>query len=726
MGRIAILIAATALAACGPRGSEPIQALDPDASVRSCAVEIATTAPPGVRVVQVAGTFSDWQPLDMSADGDRLSRGLGELVPGTYAYKFVYDGTFEGDPPVDVRATWRGGYENRALVVHDCRRPSLQAESVQVEGDRVVGRFRWSRAASRSPLDPESMIATVGHDDLPGTAIQVLPDGTIVVTAPAPIDGKYTLALTAADVDGHTNEEGRVLLPAWRERESFEWADGVMYFPFIDRFRKTAPSPEPPIAGASPGANYLEGDLVGLLHAIEEGLLEDLGVRSLWLTPVVDNPDGAWIGSDPSEWYTGYHGYWPVAPRAVEGRLGTADVPAEQALKMVIDEAHARGVRVLFDVVLNHVHEQHPWIAQHPEWFDLADPCVCGSPGCGWEERARTCRFAPYLPDVEYRQQGAVDAMIDELFWWVDSFDIDGFRVDAAKHMDHVILRTLRAEVEHRLHKPGAPHFYLVGETFTGAGAQGLIAAYIGPHELDGQFDFPLYWRVREAVSDGGSFRPLAAEVRAGEAAYGDQLHFMSTFFGNHDVARLATELAGCEDWGAMWGVCHDYLADGVRSDTDAFLIERLSFAWAIVATQPGPPLLYYGDEVGLAGGNDPDNRRMRPWPPYTAAQQQLYETFAELGQLRARTPALQRGDRRELWVDDDVYAYARQTAQGDLALVVLSRWRQGSFSLPIPAAVAPEAARFVHDDGAVAGAVVGGRLEINLDRWSWQILHLE
>jgi glycosidase len=709
--------------ACGEPDRAIVDPVEPDAAARSCEVVLTEAVPSGAGTVRIAGSFSDWQPLDTVRDGDRVSLALGALVPGTYPYKLVIDGTFEGDPPLGVRTAWSGGFENRALVVDDCRRPSIVAERVEVVGDEVVGHFRWTRAASDMPLDPDTLAATVGGAPLPPDAVTVDEDGAIRVVAPAPVDGKYTLALTAADFEGRFNEEGRVLLPAWREPTPFAWGDGVMYFPFVDRFRRTAASPEPPIEGASPGAGYLEGDLVGLHAAIEEGLFEDLGVRSLWLTPVADNPDGVWVGRDTTEWYTGYHGYWPAAPQTVEGRLGTPEVPADEALRRVIDAAHARGVRVLFDVVLNHVHESHPWVASHPDWFDLADPCTCGDPGCGWEEAARTCRFAPYLPDVEYRNPAAVDAMIGELFWWIETFDVDGFRVDAAKHMDHVILRTLRAEVDDRLHKPGAPHFYTVGETFTGAGAQGLIAAYIGPHELDGQFDFPLYWRVREAVRDGGSFRPLAAEVRAGEAAYGAQLHYMSTFFGNHDVARITTELAGCSDWGAMWGVCHDHLADGTRDATDDFLIERLSLAWAFVATQPGPPLLYYGDELGLAGGNDPDNRRMRPWGPYTDAQEELLATFERLGQLRARTPALQRGDRRELWVDDDLYVYARVTDDGDAAIVALSRFTSGRREIPIPADVLPEGTRLLTDDGAAAGAVSGGRLALNLDRWSWQVL---
>lgn len=691
-------------------------------AVRTCDVSLSASLPEGVREGAVSGTFSDWNPLPLDGVEDGVGTlELGRLLPGTYAYKFVWDGTYEGAPPIDVPSTWDGGVENRALVVGDCTRPTLEAlEATATADGSVDAELLWTRGEDGASLD--TVEARIG-----GVQVQaeVRDDGIVHVAATGLPRGKHTVLVQAWDTEGREAEGGPVFLPLWVQDSDFAWGDGVLYFAFVDRFRDGGPSPESPIEGAAWGTNYRGGDLAGLRDALEEGYLDDLGVRSIWLSPVVDNPDGAWLGSSGDTRYTGYHGYWPTTPRTVEGRFGTVDTSADQALLEVVDAAHARGIRVVFDVVLNHVHEQHPWITSHPDWFDLADPCVCGSPGCGWEEKPRTCRFASYLPDVEYRNQGAVDAMIDEVRWWLRTYDLDGLRVDAAKHMDHVILRTLSYRLRQEITDPGAAPVYLVGETFTGSGQQGLIAEYIGPHELDGQFDFPVYWQIRGTLHDGGSFRNLAGELAASDATYGDQLHAMSVFYGNHDVPRLATELAGCDTW-ELFGGCSDPLGDGPAdrvTEEQAWLVDRIALAWALVATQPGPPLLYYGDEYGLAGSGDPDNRRDMPWEDLSAAQLELRDRVSALALLRASDPALQRGDREVLHVEDDFMVLARTTPEQGSAIAWFSRFADGARTVSVPARIAPEGTVLVDGLSGVEHTVEGGVVRINADPWSYGVL---
>jgi len=713
------------LLGCTDPGLDPVDTdadLDP-APIRSCRVQIQGELPDGVQQGAVAGTFSDWQPVALDdADGDGTGTAdLGTLVPGTYAYKFVWDGTYEDQPPPWVPTTWDDGVENRALIVEDCRQPDLQPVSISATPQGTLhAEVQWVRGRDGDPLDRESIRISLGDAPVPPT----YRDGLLVIDAAGLPPGKHSLRVQASDTAGRSAEP--VWLPVWVEDEPFAWSDGVLYFAFVDRFRDGGPSPEDPITGHLPGAGYREGDLVGLRDALREGFFDDFGVRSIWLSPVADNPDGAWAGSVPGQDYTGYHGYWPVAPGTVEGRFGTTQVDAETALHQVVEEAHARGIRVVLDLVLNHVHQDHPWVSEHPDWFDLDAPCVCGDPGCGWEEKPRTCRFAPYLPDVEYRARGAVEGQLDEVWWWLTTFDLDGLRVDAAKHMDHVILRRLSLMLQDRVDAAGGAHVYLVGETFTGPDQRDLIRAYVAEHELDGQFDFPLYWRIRESLRDEGSFRPLAAEARAGAEVYGPFLPTMSPFFGNHDVARLSTELAGCEDWSAVWGVCSDVLgkgpADRIEPD-QAWLVDRMSLAWALVVTRPGVPLLYYGDELGLAGANDPDNRRDRPWTELSAAQRELQARFEALAAARAGSVALRRGQVRELWVDDDLYVIARVHEQ-QVALAWTSRWSDGPRSIPVPPDVLPSGATVVDLlGGDVSLTLQDGRITLPTRPWSYGVL---
>ncbi len=657
---------------------------------RDCDVTFTHVAPEGVLAVEIAGRFNAWTPQPMTASDEAgvHTRWLGALAAGTYGYKVIYDGTWQ-EPRPEVPTTWEGGVENQALVVGDCRKPALRTVAGEATATgALTATFQFDRAEDGAPLDPAAVDITVGG--LPASAvganIAIDPDtGRITLSATGLPDGKHTVRVTARDTAGLAPEHGDAFLPLWVEPTPYTWQSGVLYYIFLDRFADGGGADTLIDGTEFDGTNFLGGDLVGAREALEDGWFDALGVTSLWLSPVYDNPEQAYPGS--GGWhYTGYHGYWPIDPRGVEARLGTDTISGEAALRDLVDAAHARGIRVMLDLVLNHVHEDHPYVAT----FGLdGEPCVCtDQPGaCNWNTNPLGCWFTDYLPDLDYRDQRVVDQMVADVQWWAETFDVDGFRVDAAKHMDHVILRTLSHRLRERYTAPGGAPFYLVGETFVGRGEQGAIMEYVADHELDGQFDFPLLYPIRDAIGRDQGFGGLASEVRAGDAAYGRFVHGMSPFMGNHDIERYATYIAGCDDW-MLFGGCQDVLGTpGGPTEEQQGLIDRLALSWAFVVTQPGVPLLYYGDEIGLAGAGDPDNRRMMPWT-FTASQQTLLERVQALAQVRRDVPALQTGDRRELWVDDTLYAYGRYGPGLDGAIVVLNRGAQRSQTMAAPAAL--------------------------------------
>ena len=664
---------------------------DPASPARRCDVTLSAPFPAGTDA-NVAGAFNGWNPQPMfDADGDgTFEASLGMLVARTYPYKFVFNGNWE-DPPDDVYTAFDGGIENRALRVGDCRLPTLDAISGAASPDGTLeASFQFTRSADGDALAPSSLLVTVG-------GVEVVPDfdpatGVISVAVTGLSPGKHSVRVTARDTAGDGTEGGDAFLPLWVEDEPYSWEDGVLYYAFLDRFRDGGPSGEPALDGSTYGIGYLGGDLVGAKAAIDEGWFDDLGVTSIWLSPVNENPDGLFGGSFGYQ-YSGYHGYWPTRGRDVEDRLGTETVPPEQALHEFIDAAHAHGIRVLLDVVLNHVHEEHEYISAHPDWFG-APPCSCTSDSgpCNWDTNPLYCWFTDYLPDLDYKIAPVTDQMLADLEWWVETFDVDGFRVDAAKHMDHVIMRSSALMLRDKYEDAGGAPFYLVGETFTGAGGQGLIMQYVSEHELDGQFDFPLLYPIRNAIGQGQGFRGLSNEMKSSDAAYGPWVHGMSVFMGNHDVGRYPTDITGCAGYDpnrTVFGHCRDVLAEGGANPPTGEqwnLINRLSMSYAFVATQPGVPLLYYGDEVGLAGAGDPDNRRLMPWTR-SNAQQTLVDRVMRLGQVRREHEALQEGGRRELWVDDQLFVYARNKGD-DVAIVAmcLGQWGTGrTQSVPVP-----------------------------------------
>ncbi len=689
-------------------------------TVRDCSVALRWTPPGSPTTVEVAGEFNDWSPAALAPTGDGAwTVDLGALAPGVYGHKFIVDGAWEGAPPVNVYTKWSDGTENRALRVGDCTRGLLQTVSAAATaGGSLTATVQFASPAAGTPIDPAATTVLVGDTTVTPTIDAAA--GTVTVSVSGLPPGKHSLRLSAADTAG-VAAENELFVPLWVEDEAWVWDDALLYFVFTDRFRNGDLGAEPfsPVDGVATTANYQGGDFQGVIDALDEGYFDALGVTALWLSPVYENPEGGYLGTDGVHRFTGYHGYWPTAALGIEQRFGTASSSSSDKLAELIEKAHERGIRVLFDLVLNHVHEDHHYLDEHPEWFGAG--CVCGTSGCGWEEKPVECWFTDYLPDLNYRQHDLTERVLADTLALVAAYDVDAVRIDAAKHMDHVIMRSLQKRLTDEVEAGGGAPVYLVGETFTSD--RGLIMDYVGDHELDGQFDFPLYYAIRSTFTGGGgSFRDLEAAVQASEAAYGDAL--MSPFLGNHDIERFATAVTGRA--GDPWaGWLEDPMAEGGGTVTEWDLINKASMAFVFTLTQPGVPLVYYGDEIGLHGGGDPDNRRMMSFAPYLSANQEtLLARVQAVGQARAASTALRRGVRRQLWVDDSLYAYARDAGGGDVAVVVMNKGGSARSERLDLSALGVDGATFVDALGSGAGGTVsGGQLSVEVASWQSLLL---
>ncbi len=422
---------------------------------------------------------------------------------------------------------------------------------------------------------------------------------------------------------------------------------------------------------ATPGSRA-GGTLGGLRAELEKGTFEALGVTGFWLSPVYLNPTEARAGRD-GRMYEGYHGYWPLDSRGVDPKIG-----GESELRALIDEAHRRGIKVLLDVVPNHVYEQNPlYTARRGQgWFNEQDACVCGAPGCDWGARIHSCWFTPYLPDVRWQNADAARQQADDVRWWVEQFGVDGVRIDAVPMMERAGTRRIARGLRRAAAADEPP--FLLGEVFTGPGAGGIeqIRYFLGPDTLDSAFDFPLMWALRSSVaSDSEGLDEVEKILVATDEALDGSGAVKARMLGNHDVSRFLSAAAG-DDGGDPW------LAPPPRPGPAAFARHRM--ALALVLTLPGMPVLYYGDELGLPGASDPDCRRVMPCydglPDDEAATLRLARA---LGTLRTCSAALRRGPREPLLVSRDAYAFRRQA--GDEQVVVLAARGSGptTFSLP-------------------------------------------
>ena len=551
-----------------------------------------------------------------------------ELSEGLYCYKFIVDGAFIMDPSNPERI-YCDGIENSLLRVRDHLRPTLTATLTETA---VVVTYHPGSTGAGPDGTPSALNGAVW--DAQSSSWTLALDGFE--------DGKHTLKVEVDDTEGHPAYD--VLVPFWRgPHASFVWEDALVYMIMTDRFVNGNESNDESPTGAASGADWQGGDLAGVTQMIESGYFDDLGVSALWLTPFNTAADGTGKAADGVHDVSAFHGYWPTEARGVEPRLGTED-----ELHAMVDAAHERGIRVMMDFVVNHVHEDHEYVQSHPEWFNSG--CICGQADCDWTEHRLDCQFTAYMPDVNWKNRYASEQFIADALWWMETFDLDGARIDAVKHVENLAVANLVAQINQRFETVGND-VYLKGETAMGWSGHsleanqdqyGAINAYMGPDGLDGQADFVLYHAVVDNVFVSGNenYHHLDFWTNRSQDQYLSG-SLMVPYVGSHDVPRLtspptpAPAMLTTSGWSR---VCP------VNRDASAYHAALQAYGWLL--TTPGAPLLYYGDEYGEYGGADPDNRHMyrneSQWSGHEAA---LFENISELGKLRLSSLALRQGD---------------------------------------------------------------------------------
>ncbi|MBL9101249.1 MAG: hypothetical protein JNL82_09835 [Myxococcales bacterium] len=451
---------------------------------------------------------------------------------------------------------------------------------------------------------------------------------------------------------------------------TFNWQDSVIYFVFVDRFNNGDPGNDAS-SGVEVETDWQGGDWAGVKAKVEAGYFNELGVNTLWLTVPMDNTSDKGIGTD-GHYHSAYHGYWPTDLGATEEHFGTL-----QELKDLVAAAHAQDLKVILDYAMNHVHSSAPVYTDHPDWFWPNDNgqggnCVCGM-GCSWDDPVanKRCWFTDYLPDFNFTNAAARQYSVDNAITWIKDTGIDGFRLDAVKHIADDWLFDMRARVQSEIEPVTLEHFYMVGETFTGDKA--TIKYYVRPDMLDGQFDFPLRMQMAATLLiRKGSMSDLAGFLDANDGYYGNGV--MSTFIGNHDIPRAIHLAEDVPLWDDQWTDGKDKAwmnKPGLPQGMAPF--ERLGLAFTLLFTTRGAPLVYYGDEIGLPGAGDPDNRRFMQWDGYSAGQSWLLQHMKDLGAVRAAHTALRRGARKTLASGTHTMAYEMKDAN-ETVYVALNR----------------------------------------------------
>jgi glycosidase len=462
--------------------------------------------------------------------------------------------------------------------------------------------------------------------------------------------------------------------------DSFDWRDAVIYWAFVDRFANGNPANDKPSADSrlQTSTNWQGGDWAGLTAKISAGYFAALGVNAIWITVPVDSSDSVGLGTGgDTHYYSGYHGYWPRDLTTVDSHFGSSD-----DLTNLIATAHGAGIKIIVDYAMNHVHQDSPvWQAHQSDgWFNPlvqnGETCVCNgiaNDACNYDgSLGKSCWFASYLPDWNFLNSDARGYVVDNAVKWMTDYGFDGFRLDAIKQIEPIWLSDFRSALLAKVEATTKQHIYLVGETFSGD--RNLIKSFISPCTmLDGQFDFPLRAQLDQNVlMRQGKMGDLVSFMDSNTSFYGTSV--MSTFLGNHDVPRSIHFAEDTPVWSDVWADGKDRnFMNQPAQPTSPNPYDRMATAFAILMTNQGAPMIYYGDEVGLAGAGDPDNRRFMPAGGYSAAQQALLGRMQKLGAIRAAHTALRHGDRTTLFTDDDSWVY-RMADGGDTVYVAVNR----------------------------------------------------
>ncbi|RRR85581.1 pullulanase-type alpha-1,6-glucosidase [Streptomyces sp. RP5T] len=462
---------------------------------------------------------------------------------------------------------------------------------------------------------------------------------------------------------------------------------------------------------------YQGGDLKGLTKRLD--YIKGLGTTSIWMAPIFKNRPVQGTGANAS---AGYHGYWITDFTQVDPHFGT-----NKDLETLISKAHAKGMKVFFDVITNHTADvvdyeeksydylskgAFPYLTKDGRPFDDADyasgdrrfpavdadsfprtPKVTGTNAkvpswlndptmyhnrgdSTYAGESTTYGDFSGLDDLWTERPEVVSGMERIYQRWVRDFDIDGFRIDTVKHVNMEFWTQWATALDAYAAKQGRKDFFMFGEVYSADTS--VTSPYVTQGRLDATLDFPFQEAARQYASQGGSARKLAS-------VFGDDYKYTTdkanayeqvTFLGNHDMGRIGY-----------------FLNQDNPKATDAELLAKDRLANELMFLSRGNPVVYYGDEQGFTGAGGDKDARQTMFASKTAdyldddeigtdrthasdaydTSAPLYRQIADLAELRRANPALTDGVQEERYAADGagVYAFSRTDARTGQEYVV-------------------------------------------------------
>lgn len=576
------------------------------------------------RTVSVVGSFNGWSPEahPMSdPDGDGTWEAILELEPGLYTYKFLVDGrAWYPDPAAGEQADDNFGGVNSLLRVGEVGQGSPAVALRHGAGPQYCNRLPDGRVRVRLRTPP-GVRAEEWEVVTPSERLRLEPgwsDGVFSYPQARLRPGTRIYWFRHKDAWLGASGLGRFpgrpfVVPQGPLFQTPGWvSQAVFYQVFPERFANGDPSGDPP--GTRPWGdppenfNFFGGDLVGLTSRLDE--LQDLGVGALYLNPVFEAPSN--------------HKYDTTDYFRIDPAFGT-----ELDFRHLVEESRRRGIRIVLDGVFNHsgtgFFAFQDLVSRGQEspfrsWFFVESFPIRMEPKPNYEA---WWGFS-HLPKLNTGEPAVREYLLKVATWWIREFGVAGWRLDVPNEVPHSFWKEFRAAI-----KTVDPEAYITGEIWSDA------SPWLQGDQFDGVMNYPARAAILDLLTGKSDGQAFLLSIQKTLLPYPEQAHgALLNLLGSHDTPRIATLLE--------------------KDQTRLALAEVLQF------TLPGTPMIYYGDEIGMEGGKDPDCRRCYPVDPEAGDRRQR-ERLAHLVSLRRDLAPLVQGDFHPLFAEGPALAFERR-----------------------------------------------------------------
>lgn len=560
-------------------------------------------------------------PMTYNAENKRFEYNYNELKSGRTLYRYKVGEEYILDKYNDKQEQKAGN--DYSYIEYYKLNASIQAEvrnaSFNYNENNVV-KFKVNQDENDTKK-LEVASASIDVSSLGGSsALAIVPD-LQAVTISATTDttlGKKTLPIVVTDQYGNeytTSVQVEITARNKKNADDFDWDESVIYFMVTDRFFDGNESNNTASGAKTYGKDnaglYHGGDFAGITQKLD--YLEDLGINTIWITPIVENIPGVTVtdtGKEDVPYNAAYHGYWASDFTKLNPTLGT-----EEEFQTLIDQAHNRGIRIMVDIVVNHA----GYDTDFGDMIRSGEDIVSGS-----DQKDSLSN----LPDFRTEDPAVSAQLVKWQTQWVKDFGIDYFRVDTVKHVEN----DTWAELKNALTETD-PNFKMIGEYAGGGYASN--GNTLGTGEMDSDLDFDFNDQATNFVK--GNISSVESFLTSRNSGL-NNTYMTGQFLGSHDEDGFKKKLL-----------------DGGMAEDAATAASMVAASLQITAK--GQPVIYYGEEIGLTGLNNypyQTNRYDFDWTMVNS-DNKTYQHYKKMLSIRnAYTDVFARGDRKTILASDE------------------------------------------------------------------------